>query len=166
MVFDLREFRDLGKCSTGSMLDYWDTDKCTIHTDGDKVEIQKVQDLFPFLWRSAGISSGSADGTRNFFFFGKSGYWWDRYENDRQDRVIKYARRWIRQKGKDDIEGFLDSLFTNDEKSIGRIIFNTIAAKPYSRKKLEIPEDCKSDSYKQYMIRMKEIQQKLIEANK
>ena len=166
MKFDLRAFNDLGKHSTGSSIDFWDTEKHKIHVDGDEVKIRKVQDLFPFLWRSAGVSSGSADGTRNFFFFGKVGYWWDRYETERQKRVVECARKWIKRKGKDSFDDFIKSLFTDSERSIAKVIFDEVAKKPYSKRIIEIPESCKSTDYKRYMAEMKECQNKIIEANK
>lgn len=50
MVFDLRSFNDLGKCSFGTMLSYFDTEKDEIYLNDDKIEITKIEDLFPYLW--------------------------------------------------------------------------------------------------------------------
>jgi len=166
MKFDLRAYRDLGKCSTGTLLDFWDTDKDKIFLSGKEVEIKKVEDLFPFLWRSAGCSTGSNDGFQQYFFETPIGYWWDRYEEDRIQRIAGKCKSWIRRKGKD-IDAYLESDDVKfEDAELIKQIFPIIAEAPYSKKTPEIPKTVKSQMYKNYMRWLAENQKAILEANK
>ena len=57
MKISLNGFSDCGKCSFGTLLDDYDTDDNLIYLDHKEVKIEKVEDLFPFVWQHAGIST-------------------------------------------------------------------------------------------------------------
>lgn len=72
MIYSLKNYRDLGRCSLGTLREVWDTEKDEIYLDGKKVEINRIEDLFPFLWQPAGswcrngdctVSNFSSEGT-------------------------------------------------------------------------------------------------------
>lgn len=87
MKFTLKSYNDLGRCSMGTLLDEFDTEKYTIRDNGKVVKIKSVEDLFPYLWQSAGIS-GHCDGKHFAEFFGKGTHWhWD---FDR--RIVEYEK--------------------------------------------------------------------------
>ena len=56
MIFTLKSFRDLGRCSYGTLKETFDTEKDVIYDFNTKVEITCVEDLFPYLWQAPGIS--------------------------------------------------------------------------------------------------------------
>ena len=56
MIFTLNAYRDLGRCSYGTLKETFDTEKDKIIFKGKQVEINKIEDLFPFLWQSPGCA--------------------------------------------------------------------------------------------------------------
>lgn len=74
MIYSLKNYRDLGRCSLGTLRDAWDTEKDEIYLDGKKVEINRIEDLFPFLWQPAGSWTRSGDHTVSNF--GREGTHW------------------------------------------------------------------------------------------
>lgn len=63
MIITLKSFRDLGRCSYGTLRDTFDTERDVIRLNGKQVEINKVEDLFPYLWQATGISGHSPKGS-------------------------------------------------------------------------------------------------------
>ena len=70
MIITLKAFRDLGRCSYGTLRETFDTERDVIYDNDKKVEITKVEDLFPYLWQAAGISGHTPDGTFAHFHGG------------------------------------------------------------------------------------------------
>ena len=68
MKISLNGFSDCGKCSFGTLLDDYDTDDNLIYLDHKEVKIEKVEDLFPFLWQHAGISTKDGNITKSYFW--------------------------------------------------------------------------------------------------
>ena len=92
MIFSLRNYRDLGRCSLGTLRDVWDTDKDEIYLQGKKVEINRIEDLFPFLWQPAGSWCRNGDCTVSNF--GSEGTHWH-HEYDRSvDRCEERAGKY------------------------------------------------------------------------
>lgn len=75
MIFDLKSYRDLGHFSLGTSLKKFDTKSISIYLNDKKVRIKKVEDLFPFLWNSPGMSSRFCG--EECHSYNKTGPWWD-----------------------------------------------------------------------------------------
>ena len=97
MIFTLSAYNDLGKCSMGTNIDVFDTDKMKIFYNDKPVEINKVEDLFPFLWNIPGASTKHED-EHTFYFYDKGYWWWHYYQNvgeqmysllNSKDRLVK-----------------------------------------------------------------------------
>ena len=67
MKFTLKAYNDLGRCSYGTLKDEFDTERDVIMLNDYKVEVSKIEDLFPFLWQQPGASSRSKDGSYAVF---------------------------------------------------------------------------------------------------
>lgn len=67
MIFTLKSFRDLGRCSYGTLKETFDTEKDVIYDFNTKVEITCVEDLFPYLWQAPGISGHTPKGSYAHF---------------------------------------------------------------------------------------------------
>ena len=67
MIFTLKSYNDLGRCSYATLKDIFDTDKDEIFLDCKKVEIKTIEDLFPFLWQSPGIAFNSGGKSKSYF---------------------------------------------------------------------------------------------------
>ena len=67
MIFTLKSFRDLGRCSYGTLKETFDTEKDIIYDFNTKVEITCVEDLFPYLWQAPGISGHTPKGSYAYF---------------------------------------------------------------------------------------------------
>ena len=67
MIFDLRSYRDLGRCSYATLKECFDTGKDHIHLGVEEVTITRVEDLFPFLWRPVSASVRNGDVTHAHF---------------------------------------------------------------------------------------------------
>jgi flagellar motility protein MotE (MotC chaperone) len=77
MIFTLKSYNDLGRCSFGTLRDIFDTEKETIYDNDVVVKIEKIEDLFPYLWQSAGVAVHNGD-TAVSHFHGAGTHWhWD-----------------------------------------------------------------------------------------
>lgn len=56
MIFTLKAYHDLGRCSYGTLKETFDTEKDKIIFKEKEVKINKIEDLFPFLWQSPGCA--------------------------------------------------------------------------------------------------------------
>lgn len=74
MIIKLDSYNDLGKCSFGTLLPEFDTDKEKIYIveNGYKmqIKIESVEDLLPFLWANSGASCN------NEHYFASIKPWW------------------------------------------------------------------------------------------
>ena len=102
MIFTLNCYNDLGECSYGTCRDTFDTEKDEIYLDDKKVEITRLEDLFPFLWRS--VSIGYHDNVKHVSVsrFYSTGPWWHRYKKsiDECGKEIANYRKKIEKGGK------------------------------------------------------------------
>src|SRR5574344_1246964 len=99
MKINLFGFSDCGKCSFGTLLDYYDTDDNLIYLDHKEVKIEKVEDLFPFLWQHAGISIKDGNITKSYFSY--KGTWWHQlYDGSiwKYDKKILYYMKKLKKK--------------------------------------------------------------------
>ena len=77
MIITLKAFRDLGRCSYGTLKETVDTERDVIYYNDEKVEVTCVEDLFPFLWQAPGVESHTPEGTVAHFH-GTGTHWnWD-----------------------------------------------------------------------------------------
>ena len=91
MIIKLDGYSDLGKCSYGTLLGDFDTELHDIYLNGQYVKIEKVEDLFPFLWQHSGISVRNGD--KEVSHFSEKGTWWRHlYEGGikRSDKKVHY----------------------------------------------------------------------------
>lgn len=144
MKISLNGFSDCGKCSFGTLLDDYDTDDNLIYLDHKEVKIEKVEDLFPFLWQHAGISTKDGNITKSYFL--EEGTWWHHlYDGSlwKYDKKILYYMKKLKKetnlRKKEDIVLNIKTLM-NDLNNLSWFLL-------------------KNDE------RMEEIKQKLIEAN-
>ena len=144
MKISLNGFSDCGKCSFGTLLDDYDTDDNLIYLDHKEVKIEKVEDLFPFLWQHAGISTKDGNITKSYFW--EEGTWWHHLYDDslwKYDKKILYYMKKLKKetnfRKKEDIVLNIKTLM-NDLNNLSWFLL-------------------KNDE------RMEEIKQKLIEAN-
>ena len=79
MIFTLKSYNDLGRCSYATLKDIFDTDKDEIFLDCKKVEIKTIEDLFPFLWQSPGMAFHS-DGKSKSYFNSTGTHWHHDYD--------------------------------------------------------------------------------------
>lgn len=75
MIITLKAFRDLGRCSYGTLKETFDTERDIIYYNNEKVEVTCVEDLFPFLWQAPGVAGHTPDGS--FAYFHGTGAHWD-----------------------------------------------------------------------------------------
>lgn len=144
MKISLNGFSDCGKCSFGTLLDDYDTDNNLIYLDHKEVKIEKVEDLFPFLWQHAGISTKDGNITKSYFW--QEGTWWHHlYDGSlwKYDKKILYYMKKLKKetnlRKKEDIVLNIKTLM-NDLNNLSWFLL-------------------KNDE------RMEEIKQELIEAN-
>ena len=67
MIFTFSHYNDLGRCSYATLMESFNTELDEIYLNDKKVEIEKVEDLFPFLWQSPGSAVRTGSITRAFF---------------------------------------------------------------------------------------------------
>lgn len=79
MIFTLKSFRDLGRCSYGTLKETFDTEKDIIYDFNTKVDIVQIEDLFDYLWQSPGISGHTPKGTYAYFQ-GANTHWHEDYD--------------------------------------------------------------------------------------
>lgn len=77
MKFSLKSYTDCGKCSYATLMDEFDTEKDEIRLRGKKVEINTLEDLFPFLWNNPGVQAHDNVSHKSVADFGSTGTWWD-----------------------------------------------------------------------------------------
>lgn len=145
MKINLFGFSDCGKCSFGTLLDYYDTDNNLIYLDRKEVKIEKVEDLFPFLWQHASISIKDGNITKSYFT--NDGTWWHHlYDASvwKYDKKILYYMKKLKKetnlRKKEDIVLNIKTLMNN---------LNSLSSFLWGNDE-----------------RMEEIKQKLIEVNK
>ena len=97
MKVSLKGYSDLGKCAYATLMDEFDSEKDEIRLDGKKVEIETIDDLFPFLWNIPGIASHDNVKHTSVSDFYSTGTWWEhRYgkgiENGKQE-ISKLEKR-------------------------------------------------------------------------
>ena len=98
MVIKLDGYSDLGKCSYGTLLNDFDTELHDIYLNGQYVKIEKVEDLFPFLWQHSGVSVHNGD--KEISHFSEKGTWWRQlYEGGikRSDKRVHYYLSKLRK---------------------------------------------------------------------
>lgn len=76
MKVSLKGYSDLGKCAYATLMDEFDSEKDEIRLDGKKVEINTIDDLFPFLWNIPGIASHDNVKHTSVSDFHSTGTWW------------------------------------------------------------------------------------------
>lgn len=74
MIFTLKSFRDLGRCSYGTLKETFDTEKDIIYDFNTRVDIKIVEDLFGYLWQAPGVSGHTKKGS--FAYFNGANYHW------------------------------------------------------------------------------------------
>lgn len=96
MIFTLKSYNDLGRCSYATLKETFDTEKDEIILNNSKVEIKKIEDLFPFLWTSAGIAVHS-DGKSSSQFFSTGTYWHHDFDESiaKQEKYVKRRSRVV-----------------------------------------------------------------------
>lgn len=77
MKVSLKGYSDLGKCAYATLMDEFDSEKDEIRLDGKKVEINTIDDLFPFLWNIPGIASHDNVKHTSVSDFYSTGTWWE-----------------------------------------------------------------------------------------
>jgi len=77
MKVSLKGYSDLGKCAYATLMDEFDSEKDEIRLDGKKVEINTIEDLFPFLWNIPGIASHDNVKHTSVSDFYSTGTWWE-----------------------------------------------------------------------------------------
>ena len=87
MKFTLKAYRDLGRCSMGTLLDEFDTDTHKILDRGKEVKIRSVEDLFPYLWQTPAVAFHSA-GKHVDDFCGTGTHW----HHDFDDSILDYEK--------------------------------------------------------------------------
>lgn len=91
MIFTLKNYNDLGRCSYGTLMESFDTEKDEIFVNGKKVEIRSVSDLFPYLWQSAG-SCIHCDGKSSAYFYSHGTHWHHDYDKSIAEHHEKAAK--------------------------------------------------------------------------
>ena len=77
MIITLKAFRDLGRCSYGTLKETFDTERDVIYYNDKKVEVTCVEDLFPFLWQAPGVAGHTPEGTFAHFNWMGTHWKWD-----------------------------------------------------------------------------------------
>ncbi len=85
MVFTLNCFNDLGRCAYGTLKESIDTEKDIIYLKGNKVEINCLEDLFPFLWQASAMEGSCIDSntkvrTSTAHFYSVKPWWHNDYD--------------------------------------------------------------------------------------
>lgn len=77
MKVSLKGYSDLGKCAYATLMDEFDSEKDEIRLDGQKVEINTIDDLFQFLWNIPSIASHDNVKHTSVSDFYSTGTWWE-----------------------------------------------------------------------------------------
>lgn len=112
MKIKLDGYNDCGKCSFGTLLEEFDTDYDKIFYKKQEVKIEKVEDLFPFLWQHAGITI--RDGFKKLSYFYDKGTWWHQiYDLDikkTDEKIVYYIRKLKKEKDPDKKEKIIKEI--------------------------------------------------------
>ena len=87
MKFTLKAYNDLGRCSYGTLMDEFDTEKDEIFDNDKKVKVRTVEDLFPYLWQTPGVAFHS-EGKHVADFCGTGTHW----HHDFDDSILGYEK--------------------------------------------------------------------------
>lgn len=143
MKINLFGFSDCGKCSFGTLLDYYDTDNNLIYLDHKEVKIEKVEDLFPFLWQHAGISTKDGNITKSYFT--NEGTWWHHlYDGSiwKYDKKILYYMKKLKKetnlRKKEDIVLNIKNLINSLNNLLNFISYNDIRMEEIKQKLIEV----------------------------
>lgn len=143
MKINLFGFSDCGKCSFGTLLDYYDTDDNLIYLDHKEVKIEKVEDLFPFLWQHAGISIKDGNITKSYFSY--EGTWWHHlYDGSlwKYDKKILYYMKKLKKetnlRKKEDIVLNIKNLINSLNNLLNFISYNDIRMEEIKQKLIEV----------------------------
>ena len=143
MKINLNSFSDCGKCSFGTLLDYYDTDDNLIYLDHKEVKIEKVEDLFPFLWQHAGISTKDGNITKSYFT--NEGTWWHHlYDGSiwKYDKKILYYMKKLKKetnlRKKEDIVLNIKNLINSLNNLLNFISYNDIRMEEIKQKLIEV----------------------------
>ena len=93
MVFTLKSYRDLGRCSYATLKE---SEKNEIYLKDVKVEINKLEDLFPFLWQATAIGFYDNKEHKSVCKFYSDKPWW---HND-YDKSIEECDKEIQKLNK------------------------------------------------------------------
>lgn len=105
-IITLKNYNDLGRCSYGTLRDKFDSEKDKIYFKGKLVKINKIDDLFPFLWQQPGVS-GHCDGESTANFNSEGTHWHQDFDEaiiesiNRQTELKKKISKAIDKKKKD-----------------------------------------------------------------
>lgn len=117
MKFTLKHYNDLGRCSMGTLLDEFDTEEYEILLDNEKVEINKVEDLFPFLWQSPGCYV-RRNGKQTSYFWTKGTHWhkdYDKFIDDGLKQHEKLKNKLMKEKDEKKSQKILENMnFTTE----------------------------------------------------
>lgn len=143
MIIKLDGYSDCGKCSFGTLLDYYDTDDNLIYLDHKEVKIKKVEDLFPFLWQHAGITI--KDGNKTKSYFSEEGTWWHQlYDGTlwKYDKKILYYMKKLKKetnlRKKEDIVLNIKNLMNNLNNLSRTLLFNDERMEEIKQKLIEV----------------------------
>ena len=153
MKFTLNSYRDLGRCSYGTLRDSFDTEKDVIHLKGERVIIESIEDLFPFLWQTPGCAyHNNPEGKSVAAFSSKGTHWHHDY-----DESIKECERHI-----ETIEKKIKKLEKSSDPRTSKRIEKLRETQKFDRQHADalkrICERCDAE--------MEELKLKLIEENK
>lgn len=117
MKFTLNAYNDLGRCSMGTLLDEFDTEQYKILLDNKEVEINRVEDLFPFLWQSPGCYV-RREGKQVSHFWSTGTHWHHDYDKSITDglkEIEKLKNKMLKEKDVKKAQKILEKMnFTAD----------------------------------------------------
>lgn len=144
MIFTLKSFRDLGRCSYGTLKETFDTEKDVIYDFNTKVEITCVEDLFPYLWQAPGISGHTPKGSYAYFN-GANTHWHEDFDGSirRCDVDVKKLEKKIDK--------------TRNENQIAKYKAEIDGLLKHKARLIEIVNDSDAE--------MEELKQQLVEEN-
>ena len=92
MKFTLKHYRDLGRCSLGTLMDEFDTKRDQIKLKGESVCVESIEDLFPYLWQAPGISFHDRESKQSISEFTSKGTHWHRDYDKSIEEAEKHAK--------------------------------------------------------------------------
>lgn len=146
MKFTLKAYNDLGRCSYGTLRDEFDTERDVIVLNDYKIEVSKIEDLFPFLWQQPGGSSRSKDGTYAVFHDHGTHWHQDFYESiENYDKEIQKLMKKLK-KVSDSAKGYKLTVKIGDQierRNRLKNMLDQMDAEMEEQKKLLIEENRK-----------------------